>query len=99
MRNFRGKDKWQRGPVILRIGPLAYQVRVAERMCHVHIDHILLAGDAESTSSPPEQEVIPLTSVIPPPVLPVPSGVTPPNSLEGYIYIYNYIIMENSILI
>ena len=25
VRNFRGKDKWHRGTVILRIGPLAYQ--------------------------------------------------------------------------
>ena len=82
VRNFRGKDKWQRGTVILRIGPLAYQVRVGERMCHVHIDHLLPAGDAEFTSNTPEQKVIPLTSVVPPPVLPVPSGVTPFKSLE-----------------
>ncbi|XP_044169686.1 uncharacterized protein LOC122953784 [Acropora millepora] len=80
--NFRGKDKWQRGTMILRIGPLAYQVRVGERMCHVYIDHLLHAGDAEFTSNTPEQKVIPLTSVEPPPVLPVPSGVTPSKSLE-----------------
>ena len=82
VRNFRGKDKWQGGTVILRIGPLAYQVRVGERMCHVHIDHLLPAGDAKPTSNPPEQKVIPQTSVVPPPVLPVPSGVTPPKLLE-----------------
>ena len=82
VRNFRGKDKWQRGTVILRIGPLAYQVRVGERMGHVHIDHLLPAGDAEFTSNTPEQKVIPLTSVVPQPVLPVPSGVTPSKSLE-----------------
>ena len=51
-------------------------------MCHVRIDLLLPAGDAKPTSNPPEQEVIPLTSVVPPPVLPVPSGVTPPKSLE-----------------
>ena len=33
--------------VILRIGPLAYQERVGERMCYVHIDHLLPAGDAK----------------------------------------------------
>ena len=80
--NFRGKAKWQRGTVILRIGHLAYQVRVGERMCQVHIDHILPAGDAEFNSNPPEQKVIPLTSVVPLPVLPFPSGVTPSKSLE-----------------
>ena len=82
VRKFRGKDKWQRGTMILRIGPLAYQVRVGERMCHVHIDHLLPAGDAEFTSNTPEQKVILLTSVVPSPVLPVPSGVTPSKSLE-----------------
>ena len=82
VRNFRGKDKWQCGTVILWRGPLAYQVRVGEHMCHVHIDHLLPAGDAKPTSNPPEQEVIPQTSVVPPPVLLVPSGVTPAKLLE-----------------
>ena len=82
VRNFTGKDKWQRATVILRIGPLAYQVRVGERMCRVHIDHLLPASDAKFTSNPPEQKLIPLTSVVPPPVLPVLSSVTPSKSLE-----------------
>ena len=58
------------------------RVRVGERMCHVHIDHLLPAGDAQFTSNLPEQKVIPLTSVVSPPVLPVHSGVTPSKSLE-----------------
>ena len=45
VRNFRGQNKWNHGTVILRIGPLAYQVKVGDRMCHAHVDHLLSAGE------------------------------------------------------
>ncbi|KAK3739921.1 hypothetical protein QZH41_004932 [Actinostola sp. cb2023] len=48
VRNFRGKNKWNQGTVILRIGPLAYQVKVGDRMCHAHVDHLLPAGEQVS---------------------------------------------------
>ncbi|KAK3744267.1 hypothetical protein QZH41_019938, partial [Actinostola sp. cb2023] len=48
VRNFRGKNKWNHGTVILRIGPLAYQVKVGDRMCHAHVDHLLPAGEQVS---------------------------------------------------
>ncbi|XP_048590103.1 uncharacterized protein K02A2.6-like [Nematostella vectensis] len=84
VRNFRGKHKWDKGTVILRIGPLAYQIRIGGRMCHVHVDHLLAAGDAEHTSPPTTATamtgsgfVLPSTPVVSSkPILPEPE-VTP----------------------
>ena len=54
--NFRGKDKWQGVTVIFRIGCLAYEVRVQERIRHVHIVLLLHAS--------PKQEVIPVLPIL-----------------------------------
>ena len=77
VRNFRGKDKWKRGTVIMRIGPVAYQIRVGERMCHVHVDHLLSAGDSGDTPTAPSPDDSGATAEAPDTAIPMPKPIEP----------------------
>jgi len=81
VRNFRGKNKWNHGTVILRIGPLAYQVKVGDCMCHAHVDHLLPAGEQVSgcptdNLAVEEVTVSPFQNPFPLPSHPATSGST-----------------------
>ena len=46
VRNFReGKEKWIRGTVVTRLGPVSYRINDGVRERTVHIDHLFLSHE------------------------------------------------------
>ncbi|PFX20001.1 Transposon Tf2-11 polyprotein [Stylophora pistillata] len=68
-------------PMVELRGPLAYQIKVGDRMCHVHVDHLLSAGNSHSDSntggSPTVEVSFPVSTTVLPTMIPTGDTSTP----------------------
>ena len=85
VRNFRGgKEKWVRGKVLKKLGPLTYLVLVFQKVRYVHVDHMLSCenvSEGELTSDvPKDMSVTPSVMPKPTPVINEPHVAIQDNS-------------------
>ena len=60
VRQFRGPAKWAFGVVVQRNGPLTYMVKINNKTCHVHVDHVIPAPEIDDQVASPSPTDKPL---------------------------------------
>ena len=75
------RPKWLPGVILQRLGPVSYLVESNSALRHVHVDHLKIAGAAESEEAPTpaaRHTQPPITPLMPAIAEPLPPPVTPP---------------------